>query len=145
MSKDLHFNMRQEELAHVLSEVENGNQRALPLYAEVKQLEALFTQAKKQLEPYALDEAMQYQENTFEENGIEYTKKNGATRYTYKNIPEWQEANDRLKEIEARSKQAFISKQKGILSATEDGEEIILPTVNYSKNSLLVKVLQKAY
>ena len=139
MSKDLHYEMREQELAHLLTEVENGNENPLLLYAEIKQLKELYTTAEKQVVDIALDEAEKYPEKSFELDGYVFEKRNGATRYSYKNIPEWQTYNEALKNCEARHKQAFISRQKGLLIASEDGEEIVLPEVNYSKNGLIVK------
>ena len=139
MSKELHFNMRQLELAHILTEIEEGNQRALPIYADLNMLIKLMTEAKKQVEPYATNEAMDYAGNSFEENGIEFTKKNGSTSFNYKNISEWAQLEAKKKVIELKAKQAYLSIQKGIMVADENGEEITLPEVKYSKGSLIVK------
>lgn len=142
MSKDLHFEMREQEIAHHLTEVENGNTRALPLYAEVKALKDLYTQAEKQLFPFAIDEAEDYPENTFEEDGVEFTKRNGSTRYSFSHIPEVKELETHLKAVKEKYKQAYLSHQKGLMIASEDGEELILPKISYTKASLQAKKLQ---
>lgn len=139
MSKDLHFEMRQEELAHFINEAEEGNIRALKVYAEVKKLEQLYTSAVKQIEAQALEEATEYPDKTFSEDGFIFERRNGAQRYSYKNIQEWVNKTAEVKRIEERAKQAFIAKQKNILVATDDGEEAELPEVFYSKDSLIVK------
>lgn len=139
MSKEQFFEMRQQDLAHFVTEVENGERDALSAYATIKKLEKEFNLAKSQLEPLAMVEAEKFGQKSFEHQGVKFEIRNGATRYSYKNITEWQNKSKELKELEARAKQAFIAKQKGILTATEDGEEIELPEVNYSKDSLVVK------
>lgn len=139
MSKDLFFKMRQEELAHLIQEVEEGNRDALTAYANIKKLESEVKNARTQIEELAMNEAENYSGKTFEYNGFKFEKRNGATRYSYKNIAKWKEANKNLKDIESEAKQAFIAKQKGMMVASEDGEEIELPEVNYSKDSLVVK------
>ena len=145
MNKQLHFQMRQEELAHLIERVEQGEQRALISYAEIKKMKEMYALAEKQIEPLAIGEAENYTEKTFDEGGFTFQKRNGATRYSYKNIPEWQTYNKGLKDCEERHKQAFISRQKGMLTATMDGEEIVMPEVSYSKDSLAVKKLTKRY
>lgn len=139
MNKDLFYKVREEEVAHLLIDVENGNKRALSVYANFKRCKDLFDQASKQIETLAHNEASEYPEKTFLENGFEFEKRNGSTRYSYSHIPEVLDLKKKIKVIEEKSKQAFISKQKGILVADENGEEILLPKVTYTKDSLIVK------
>ena len=139
MSKGLYFKMREEEVAHLLTEVEQGNSNALSTYANLKRCKDLFDEASKQVEPLAFDEALNFPEKTFNANGFTFEKRNGATRYSYNHIPKVQELKAEIKEIESKSKQAFLSQQKGIIVADENGEEIILPKVSYSKDVLVVK------
>ena len=76
-------------------------------------------------------------------NGFEFQKRNGSTRYSYKNIPEWQKLNVEIKECEEKHKQAFLSKQKGFLIADENGEEIILPEISYTKDILVIRKIDE--
>ena len=57
MSKDLFFQMRQNEVAELLTEVEEGNIAALSTYGNLKKCQALYTQAIKQIEEIAFDYA----------------------------------------------------------------------------------------
>ncbi len=139
MSKDLQFKMREEEVAHLLNEVEQGNSRALGIYAYLKNCEDLYKEAITQIEPLALNEASEYAEKSFKENGISFEKRNGSTRYSYSHIEAHKKLKNKLKEIEERSKQAYLSHQKGLLTASEDGEIIEFPKITQTKDSLIVK------
>lgn len=139
MSKLEFFKLRQQDLAQFTQEVENGDRDALTAYANIKKLESEIIAVKKQIEPLALDEAVAFGEKSFETHGIKFEVRNGATRYSYKGIPEWVEKQKELKAIEDKSKHAFISVQKGLLTVTDDIKEIPMPEVSYSKNSLIVK------
>lgn len=139
MSKDLYYKMREEEVAQLLTEVEEGNTQALQTYANFKRAKDLFDQASKQIEPLAMDEASNYAEKTFSEAGFTFEKRNGSTRYSFNHIPEVVKLKEQIKEIETKSKQAFIAQQKGLLTADTNGEEIPLPKVSYTKDSLIVK------
>ena len=133
------YQVRELEVANLLTEVEEGNQRALITYAELKKCANLFTEAYKQIEPIAQQEAAHYPDKSFAEGGYIFEKRNGATRYSYNHIPEVADLKQRLKDTEAKYKTAYLSKQKGLLTASADGEEIILPKVSYSKDSLIIK------
>ena len=74
MSKQLHFQMRQEELAHLIERVEQGEQRALISYAEIKKMKEMYALAEKQIEPLAIGEAENYTEKTFDEGGFTFKK-----------------------------------------------------------------------
>ena len=139
MSKDLFFKMREEEVSHLLEEVEEGNIEALSTYANFKRCKDLFEQASKQIEPQAQEEANLYAEKTFSDFGFTFEKRNGSTRYSFSHIPRIAELKKEIKEIEEKSKQAYLSVQKNILVADKDGLEIELPKVTYTKDSLIVK------
>lgn len=139
MSKDLFFKMREEEVAHLLTEIENGNNNTLIAYANLKRCLNLYNDAVKKLEPLALDEANKYPEKTFNDFGFSFEKRNGSTRYSYSHIKAHKELKEKLKEVEEKSKQAYLSKIKGLLTANKDGEEIELPKVTHTKDSLIVK------
>ena len=72
-------------------------------------------------------------------NGFDVAVRNGGRMYNFKGVDEWMTYDKAKKECEDRLKQAFISKEKGLLVASEDGEEIELPTLSYRKSSVIVK------
>lgn len=138
-TKELFGQMRAEEIANYVNDVENGELEALRAYAELKKYEGLISDAKRQLEPLAMDEAYNFGEKSFEHHGYKFEIRNGATRYNFKNISIWKDKQKELKEIEKNAKQAYLAIQSGNMIATGDGEEIELPEVTVSKDSLIVK------
>jgi len=139
MSKDNFFEMRQQELAHFVDEVEQGKRSALIAYAHLKRTADEYTSAIKQIEDNAMNEAHNFGEKSFETQGFKFEIRNGAKRFDYSGIDEWKEQRDALKETEERYKAAFIARQKGLMTASEDGEELQLPELKISKDSLVLK------
>ena len=129
----------ESEIVHLLTQAEEGNINPLNVYAIFKQSKILIDEAIAQVEPLAQREAEMYSEKSFEQSGFTFEKRNGATRYSFNHIPEITELKKQLKFAEAKYKHAYLSKQKGLLTASEDGEEMIMPKVTYSKDSLIVK------
>ena len=125
----------------IVSDVETGNINALDAYAIFKKMETLFNEAKKQIDNYAIDEAETFGESTFSHNGQKFEIRNGAERYSFKGLKDWEEKNEELKAIEDKYKSAYKSYTKMNLSMIdqETGEIIELPTVTKSKSSLIVK------
>lgn len=139
MSKEIFYEMREQEVAHLLIEVEEGNIAALSTYGNLKKCQALYSEAIKQIEEIAFNEADLYSEKTFKDSGFVFEKRNGGIRYSFKHIEEWIDLDNQKKEVEARSKQAYLSMQRNLLVGTEDGEEVEVPKVSYTKSSLIVK------
>ena len=124
----------------IVSDVEIGNINPLDAFAIFKKMEAMFNEAKKSIDSLAIDEAETFGESTFSHNGQKYEVRNGATRYSFKDIPEWVEANKNLKQIEEKYKTAYKNRQMNLSSLDETtGELLQLPTVTKSKSSLIVK------
>ena len=139
MSKDLFFQQRANELMDIVDGVERGSRSALITYAEMKRFADIAAKAVKQIEDLAIDEAINFGEKDFETNGYKFQIRNGATRYSYKHIPEWAEAQTKVKDVEERYKASYLARQKGLLTATQDGEELVYPEITRSKDSLIVK------
>ena len=139
MERQSFFEIRQQELADLIQKVDDGKISPLIAYAQVKIMENIYTDAKKQITDQALDEAEKYPGKVFSEGEFIFEKRNGSARYSYKNIPQWQEINKMLKECEATHKAAFLAKQKNILVADENGEEFTDPVLTYTKDMLILK------
>lgn len=139
MSKELFFETRQQELAELVEQVEQGNRSALATYAELKKTAQEYANAISQVESIAMTEAETYGSKSFQAYGHSFEIRNGAKRFDYSGISEWQTYKKALSDCESRYKAAFEAKQKGILIASGDGEELEMPEINYSKDSLVLK------
>ena len=115
-----------------------GHTDPLIAYAELKAYKMELEQAIKDLEPLAIEESEKYGKS-FELHGIKFERRNGATRYDFKHIEEWQNMNTEIKNFEKRCKQALSSSKYGGSCIDANGEEMPLPKVNYSKDSLIIK------
>ncbi|HLV51088.1 MAG TPA: hypothetical protein VKY44_03940 [Flavobacterium sp.] len=82
-------------------------------------------------------EAAQYQN---EYKGVKFEFRSGGKTFNFKGIKEIDEAKNNLKELESKYQAAWENKQKGLMSVTEDGEELQLPEVSYRKSSMIVKL-----
>ena len=73
--------------------------------------------------------------------GYEIKKRNGRKMISYKNVPEWKEAEKTKKQIEAKYKAMLSAIEKGLGNAniSEDGEVLELPEVTYSKSGISYK------
>lgn len=73
--------------------------------------------------------------------GFRFEVKSGRVTYDFKSIPEWSHKNKEIKELEKKYKAALNAKINGLKYANidEDGAEMILPNVKYSKPSVIVK------
>lgn len=117
----------------------DGELDPIKVYGEISVLIKHLKKCQDQTKGAAIDEAEKH-EKAFESNGFKFERKQGGKAYSFKHIPKWVELNDEVKKFEEQSKQAYASFQKGIQSATQDGEEIILPEVTYRADSLSVKL-----
>ena len=115
-----------------------GHTDPLIAYAELKAYKMELDQAIKDLEPVAIDESEKYGKS-FELHGIKFERRNGATRYDFKHIEEWQKMNTEIKNCEKSSKQALSALKNGFNYIDGNGEEIPLPKVTYNKDTLLIK------
>lgn len=74
--------------------------------------------------------------------GFTFEVRNGARRFSYKGIPEWETASSNIKKVEGKYKSMFEAKLKGNPHAniSEDGEELPLPEISYNSPSVIVKM-----
>ena len=139
MSKDNFYQLRSQEIAELVEKAENGEIYALRVYAELKRTSDLLSDAIKQIEPIAINEARMQDKPSFEAYGNNFQLRNGSTLYKYDKIGIWSEKKAELKAIEEKSKLAYIAFSKGLLTADEFGEDIEFPEISYTKDSLIVK------
>lgn len=98
-----------------------------------------------------LDTVKEFIEENFEEiidlserhnneyQGHKIIVRNGGRYFNYSNDPVYSNLKDQIKQREELLKQSFIAREKGILVADQDGEEIILPEPLYRKSSISIK------
>ncbi len=129
--KTPHFN-------DIANNVIQGMTDPLIAYAELKEFKREIDQAIKDIEPIALEESEKYGKS-FELHGIKFERRNGATRYDFKHIEQWQMMHQDLKKFEMQSKQALAAMKNGANYIDEHGEQIPVPKVTYSKDSLITK------
>lgn len=120
----------------------DGNECALEVFGILKEQKKEIESLLKKVEPEAWDEVSNRSEKQFTEKGFSFEVRNGGRTFSYKNVPQWTQKKAELSAIEETHKSAFINKEKGIMCATEDGEEIVLPEVTYRKDSIIVKRLK---
>lgn len=121
----------------IKNNVLNGNQDPLVAYAELKDIERELKSTIDEVYEAAIIEAKK-EDKTFQLMGYKFEVRNGKTSYSFKHIQKWNDLNDQRKEFEEICKTALKMGNK-IQMANEDGEAIDLPTVTYSKDSLIVK------
>ena len=139
---ELHIKM-QDEMMNAIHRAKEGEITTLDaliyLEKERKNLEnslAIVKSFKDEHLENISNEASDYKDGY---KGFMIEVRNGGRTFKYNHIKEWQQAEASKKAIEEKSKQAFISKEKGLLTATEDGEEIELPEITYRKSSVILK------
>ena len=141
-SKQL-FQQLQDEFVAKCQKVEDGEmpilEAVLAFRGQKKECEA-YIEAVKSFEQEHEEQILSqisYNEGCY--RGARFEVRNGGRTFNYKGIKEWQIASENLKEIEEKYKQAFISKEKGLLPVDENGELLDLPEVNYRKDSIIIK------
>lgn len=127
-------------LQEVLSAVQDGREDALSFYAQLKELEKEIKDSLTIIDPIVEDESGAYSEKVFFDHGFQFEKRQGGKRFSFKGIPTWDEAEKFKKELEEKFRLAWLSREKGtVIYDDETGEEVPIPSVTYSKDSLIVK------
>jgi|AntAceMinimDraft_5_1070358.scaffolds.fasta_scaffold141727_2 ArsR family metal-binding transcriptional regulator len=114
-----------------------GETNALSAYVVLKEFEKDVADALEKLKELALEEAKTYEEKTFEVFGAKITVKNGAGRWKFDHIQDWNTAKNELSEIEKAAKQAYQNQGVGIMSI-RDGE--IMEAADYTEGKEQISV-----
>ena len=114
-----------------------GETNALSAYVVLKEFEKDVSDALEELKELALEEAKTYEEKTFEVFGAKITVKNGAGRWKFDHIQDWNTAKNELSEIEKAAKQAYQNQGVGIMSI-RDGE--IVEAADYTEGKEQISV-----
>lgn len=128
-------------IEQLVQDVIDGNENPLKALALLKSQADLVKTGISEIEDYAFSEASKYGSKTFEDMGYKFTLTDGRRSYNFKEIQEWVEVEQAKKDIEEKYKQALLSHEKGLMAVSNDGEELTLPKVTYSKPSISIRSL----
>lgn len=141
-SKEL-FQQLQEEFVTNCQRVEDGDlpilEAVLAFRGQKKECEAYIEAVKAFEQEHEEQILTQIEYNAGSYKGAKFEVRSGGRTFNFKGIKEWQIASENLKEIEDKYKQAFISKEKGLLPVDDNGELLELPEVSYRKDSIIIK------
>lgn len=135
------------QIDEILQKVDAGDMNPLDAMIDLKQMKDkcnVVLDIIKDFESEFVDditfEAAQYPDGY---KGYMFEVRNGRKMYNYSKIEQVVDAEKKVKDLKEYYKQAFVSRQKGILIATDDGEEIVLPELSISKSSIILKEKRK--
>lgn len=117
-----------------------GEVNELIAYAEIDAIEKYAASAKDEVKESALTTLMNRYNGKAQEGGITFEKTQSG-RYDYKEIPEWVEANEKLKAIEKRAQDAYKQAVNGNLMVDVDG--CVVSAAIYNPNSPSIKLTRK--
>lgn len=127
-----------DEIITLLSEVEEGNTDALKAFISLKNVEKVLSEAITQLKESAVTEAKKHGAKQFEFFGAKIQVKDGSARWDYKHIPQWNEFEEKKKQIEEVAKNRY--KNPSLIIADENGEEIPMAQCFYDKENISVTI-----
>ena len=125
-----------ESVADITTAIQNGDVDALEAFVNLKKIEEIIKQVKKNIDDLAIDEACKYSQKTFDYNDAEITIKNSPTRYNYSNIPAIVKKENELKELKDKHKTAL----RVDVVDTETGELLVPPIVKGGRELLSIKL-----
>lgn len=88
------------EFKEIVRQVKEGEINALSIYVDLKRYEKELSEALKEIQDFAIEEANKYPEKSFKAFGAMIEKKSGASRWDYSEVREWNLAKERIKQIE---------------------------------------------
>ena len=127
----------------ITNQVHEGNLNALDAFIALKESKKEIEAALKEIEEDALLEASKYGAKTFDHAGWKIQLKDGSRRWNFKECQSWNTAKETLTEVEATLKAAYQAGERNLHAVTEDGEELELPQVTYSKSSISITPSRK--
>lgn len=146
-SKEMHMDMMQE-VANTIQSYEDGSITALDAFINLKECKEhaeVIVKAVKDFESENLEtianDASEYPNGY---KGYEIKAVNGRKTYDFSKVEEVTSLKSELKEVENKYKSMLDAKIKGAVHAnvSEDGEELTLPEIKYSKGYLRVSKLK---
>lgn len=126
----------QTQIDTLIQGVDNGELKALEVFAVFKKIESLFKVAKEKVDALALEEADTYNSKSFALSGVEFTMKNGSEKLQYQEDDVVRSLSEKLKARQELVKLATKSKEP-----IYDTNGVQVPKVSskFDKSSLIVK------
>ncbi len=125
-----------ETVAEITTAVQNGEVNALEAYINLKKIEEIIKQVKKNVDDLVIEEAAKYNTKTFTTFDAEVTLKSSASRYDYSNIPEIVNKELELKALKDKHKAAL----KSNVIDLDTGELVEAPIVKGGKEVVSIKL-----
>lgn len=139
------INEIQDAVFNAISKAEQGEVSHLDTLIHLRQIRTALDDTLKAIKDYEgqylEDIELAAKEYGGKYRGYEIEVRSGRRTWDYSNNPQWNEINQARKHLEEGLKAMFQAKLKGASFAdvTEDGEQIVLPTIKYSRGSVIVK------
>lgn len=127
-----------DEIAALVGEIDEGNEDALKGLIKLKTIEKVLEASINQIKESAVIEAKKHGAKEFELFGAKVQVKEGAARWNYKHIPQWNEFETKKKQIEEAAKNRY--KNPSLIVADADGEEIPMAQCTYDKESVAITI-----
>ena len=141
-SKELYEEIQQQIESQIIKACE-GEITYLDALIELENHKRLFEQSMKLIDDFKDEFISEIETESLEHNknynGYKIQVQGGSKIFNFKGIKEVQKKEEELKAIKEKAKQAFLSKEKGMLNVDENGEEVELPTISYRKSFVTVK------
>lgn len=131
-------------VASTMQKVDDGDLDVLDGIIKINEINNELMDLQKSCKEWINSQADEVEGRIKEEpiyKGVKFQYRAGAARFSYKGIPEWENNNKALKDIESKYKAMFKAKQKGLdyANVNSDGEELPMPEIKYGTSYLIVK------
>ena len=127
----------EDYLTHHHKSVIDGRTNALDLKIFIKETKDLMSEIEKDIEEIVQEEAQKWHKQSYSGYDIEYSE--GRRILDYKHIPEWQEAKQKLLEVEDKCKAALESGKRNLMAVNEYGLVIEAAKEKFSKPIVKMK------
>ena len=136
------MNNLKEQLSNTVQSVLDGEFSALQAYIAMKDLQNHLEVCMNEIKDGAQSEASQYEKGAVVQNyKVEVVSASG--RWDFTRVPEWNIYKRKLKEVEEQAQAAWKAKEKGLLTATFDGEVAELPVYTPGIETLKLTQIRK--
>lgn len=132
-----------DQISHNIEAAENGDIEVIEAFKRMRILQKQLENAAGLIKDWTSENHELITDNIesygkhYAGNEFSYTA--GRTSFNFKGIAEVSAKEAELKALKERYKSYFKAAQAGQMPVDEDGVEIQLPTVNYSKGSITMK------